>query len=266
MDDFSFHHTLTTASLEPRGLSPSTHRQFEILYLVDGDIKYFIDGEEYRVESGDVIFVPPNEIHSLEVSKNSNYERIVVMFDLEKLAEILSVGDLILDSAVFSNVKGYRVIPREILSETSIKEIMFEIANRKEEKLLPVFLLSKVLSLILELEKIFSKEKGASFPTSVDQTTKRAIEYVNKNLDKPLTLDEIARALFISKSSLCHKFTKTMRISVNQYVTVKKIYHAAKLINDGMGALEASLLVGYNQYTTFYHNYKKIMGVSPSGK
>ena len=81
MDDFSFHHTLTTASLEPRGLSPSTHRQFEILYLVDGDIKYFIDGEEYRVESGDVIFVPPNEIHSLEVSKNSNYERIVVMFD-----------------------------------------------------------------------------------------------------------------------------------------------------------------------------------------
>ena len=267
IDDFCFHHTITQVKDGEKAVSKTaSHRQFEILYLVQGSIKYVIEGEEYLVQKGDVIFVPPHEIHSLETLDGGDYERIVVMFDLEKLVDILSVGDFILDSAVFSNVRGYRVIPRELLEKTEIKKIMFEIAENKEEKLMPIFLLSKILNLILELEKIFSKENDVSFPLAVDPITKKAIEYINKNLCNPLTLDEIAGALFISKSSLCHKFSKGMNISVNHYVTVKKIYHSATLIKQGMGALDAALAVGYNQYTTFYHNYKKILGVPPSGR
>ena len=267
IDDFCFHHSTTVVEKgKNAGTRTSSHRQFEILYLVQGKIKYVIEGEEYLVQKGDVIFVPPHEIHSLETIGDGEYERIVVMFDLDKLVDILSVGDFILDSAVFSNVRGYRVIPRELLEQTEIKKIMFEIAENEEEKLMPIFLLSKILNLILELEKIFSKENDVSFPLAVDATTKKAIEYINKNLCNALTLDEIAQALFISKSSLCHKFTKSMNISVNHYVTIKKIYHSAKLIKQGMGALDAALTVGYNQYTTFYHNYKKILGVPPSGR
>jgi AraC-like DNA-binding protein len=100
---------------------------------------------------------------------------------------------------------------------------------------------------------------------SIDKVVQKAVTYINDNIQNPLTLDEICSAIFVSKSSLCHKFAKSMHVTVNHYVTIKKIHHAAKLIRGGMGVIEASAAVGYNQYTTFYHNYKKILGISPSG-
>ncbi len=267
VDDFCFHHSLTNVKPGRKdGSPPYSHRQFEILYLMQGKIKYLIEGEEYLVNKGDVIFVPPHEIHSLETIGDGAYERIVVMFDLDKLYEILSVGGLVLDREIFSNVHGFRVIPRDLLEDTEIKNIMFQIAHGKDEKMLPLFALAKILDLIRELEKIFTKSSMGGFPMSVDPIVKKAVEYVSKNIESPLSLDQIANALFISKSTLCHKFVSSMNISVNRYVTIKKIFHSAKLIKEGMGAMDAAIAVGYNQYTTFYHNYKKILGVPPSGK
>ena len=265
VDDFCFHHSITYVGKGKKaGSSSSSHRQFEILYLVQGSIKYLIEGEEYLVNKGDVIFVPPHEVHSLETIGEGDYERVVVMFDLEKVYEILSLGGFTLNKEIFSNFRGFRVIPRDLLMDTQIEKIMFEIAKGKEEKILPMFALSKILELIMELEKVFSQSGGGGFPTAVDPLVKKAVEYIAQNIESPLSLDQIANALFTSKSSLCHKFAKSMNISVNRYVTVKKIYHSAKLIKQGMGALDAAVAVGYNQYTTFYHNYKKILGAPPS--
>ena len=264
-DNFSFHHSVQTVKDSNRLCKCELHNQFEIFYLIEGEIKYNIEGEEYLVNPGDVLFVSPNEVHSIEILGGVNYERIVVMFDLEKITQILQVGDMSLDKALFSNVRSFRVIPRELLDTTDIKEIMFSISEKKDEKFLPLFVLTKIFSLILELEKIFSKDGEGGFPLSIDKTVQKAIAYVNDNIEKPLTLNDIASALFVSKSSLCHKFAKSMRVTVNRYVTIKKIYYAAKLIKDGMGAIEASVAVGYNQYTTFYHNYRKILGTSPTG-
>ena len=265
VDNFSFHHSVDTIIKVPYFCKCESHNQFEIFYLMEGEIKYNIEGEEYLVNKGDVLFVSPNEVHSIEVLEGKRYERIVVMFDLEKITQILRVGDMSLDKELFSNVRGFRVIPRELLDNSDIKEIMFSISEKKDEKFLPLFVLTKIFSLILELEKIFSKTSEGGFPLSIDKVVQKAIAYINENIQNPLTLDEISSAVFVSKSSLCHKFAKSLRVTVNHYVTLKKIYHAAKLIRGGMGATEAAVAVGYNQYTTFYHSYKKIMGVSPSG-
>ena len=124
-DNFSFHHSVSEIRNAPWFCKCESHNQFEIFYLIDGEIKYYIEGEEYLVKKGDVLFVSPNEVHSIEILSGKNYERIVVMFDLEKLTQILSVGDMSLDKAFFSDVRGFRVIPRELLDSTDIKNIMF---------------------------------------------------------------------------------------------------------------------------------------------
>ena len=265
VDNFSFHHSVNDIVNAPYVCKCELHNQFEVFYLIDGQIKYLIEGEEYLVNKGDVLFVSPNEVHSIEVLGGNKYERIVVMFDLEKITQILSVGDMSLDKTIFSNVRGFRVIPRELLDSTDIKNIMFSISEKRDEKYLPLFVLTKIFSLILELETIFSKDNEGSFPLSIDKVVQKAVTYINDNIQNPLTLDEICSAIFVSKSSLCHKFAKSMHVTVNHYVTIKKIHHAAKLIRGGMSVIEASAAVGYNQYTTFYHNYKKILGTSPSG-
>ena len=59
---------------------------------------------------------------------------------------------------------------------------MFSISEKKDEKFLPLFVLTKIFSLILELEKIFSKTNEGGFPLSIDKVVQKAIAYINENI------------------------------------------------------------------------------------
>ena len=84
-DDIYYHHTLSVSDGRDYHVSPEAHTQYEVLYLLGGALTYVIDGERYTVKEGDMIFVSPNELHSLEISGKMPYERIVLLFDMEIL-------------------------------------------------------------------------------------------------------------------------------------------------------------------------------------
>ena len=70
-DDFYYHHTRSAPSDTRYSNGPESHRQYEILYLIDGSISYIIEGETYKVSAGDIILVSPNEIHTLKINLRS---------------------------------------------------------------------------------------------------------------------------------------------------------------------------------------------------
>ena len=265
-DSFFYHHSVSEDGVIHAKYRRETHDQFEVLYLIDGEVRYHIEGEEYLAKSGDVIFVPPNEVHTLHCESGRRYERIVVLFDLLMLKAALPQNEVVLKNNFFQHRAKYRVIPKEVVRKTQISELMYALTSAcEQEKYLPIRTLSLVCSLIIELDKVFEMQtERGSVPISTDLIVKRAIEFINANIEKPLKLDEIAAHLYVSKSTLCHKFSRQMHVSINRYMTIKKIYHAASLIKNGMSAVEASMAVGYEYYTTFYHNYKQIIGVSPA--
>ena len=149
-DVFYFHHTLSPkGEYQLTNHGPESHQQFEILYLVKGQIKYLIEGEEYAVNEGDVIFVSPNQIHSIDVSTQKDYERIVVMFDLETIEKMLALGGMSLNKDVFSDTSFYRVIPRTILEKTGIKNQLLAFADYKTHSLGHIYMLSGILNICL---------------------------------------------------------------------------------------------------------------------
>ena len=265
-DPFFFHHSVSEDGGIPIERHRETHDQFEVVYLIDGEVRYHIEGEEYVAKAGDVIFVPPNEVHTLHCQSGRRYERIVVLFDLRMLKAALPQKEGVLENSFFVHRAKHRVIPRETVWNTKIADTMYAITSTcEQEKYLPIRTLSLVCSLIIELDKVFERQKeGEIAPISADPIVKRAIEFINANVEKQLKLDDIAAHLYVSKSTLCHKFSRQMHVSINRYMTIKKMYHAAGLIKNGMSAVEASAAVGYDYYTTFFHNYKQIIGVSPA--
>ena len=67
---------------------PESHRKFEIIYIAQGSVRYNIEDEQYLVREGDIIFVMPNEIHTLVIDRSSVFERILVYFDFELLQKM----------------------------------------------------------------------------------------------------------------------------------------------------------------------------------
>jgi AraC-like DNA-binding protein len=89
-------------------------------------------------------------------------------------------------------------------------------------------------------------------------------EYIDRHIHDRITLDDIARHLYLSKSTLCHVFRRKMNISVKQYILQKKIVYAADLIRNKMPAKEAARSIGYDNYANFYKMYKKFFSETPA--
>lgn len=261
-DNFYFHHTLTFPSGKQEYYGPESHDRFELFYLIEGEVEYIVQGQHYIVHPGDMIFIPPSRIHSLVLNRTKNYERIVFVFDYRFLDQYFSQYPLDLEPLL--NGRGH-VIQKDIVDHSAIKNVLFSIAqNQEEDKYKPLYLVSCTIQLIIALSKLFSN-RSLDFlkPASTDTFIETVTGYIQDHITDSLSLDGMAQALYMSKSTLCHKFKKKMNMTINDYITTQKIHYASDLIYRGVSAMDACQAIGYNYYTTFYYNYKKILGKAP---
>ena len=61
------------------------------------------------------------------------------------------------------------------------------------------------------------KHENYDLKTNINNTIATAIDYINNNIEKPLTVSQIAHDLFLSPTYLSHLFHKEMNISIKKY-------------------------------------------------
>ena len=54
------------------------HNDYEIYYLLSGEVQYFIKSSAFVLKAGDLVVIPKNIIHKTVYSINKNYERILL--------------------------------------------------------------------------------------------------------------------------------------------------------------------------------------------
>ena len=91
-----------------------------------------------------------------------------------------------------------------------------------------------------------------------------AIKYIDNNFTRITSIEDLANALYLSKSYLFYCFKKYLDISPMQYVRSKQLVYARQLIREGVRPTEINEKCGIPEYTTFFRLYKKKFGVSPS--
>ena len=58
--------------------------------------------------------------------------------------------------------------------------------------------------------------------------------------------------------------TVKMKVSIISYIRGKKVMAAHALIQNGMKPNEAATAMGFTEYSTFYRDYRQLLGGSPS--
>ena len=90
------------------------------------------------------------------------------------------------------------------------------------------------------------------------------IEYINKNIRRPITLADICNDLHFSKSYISSEFSKEMKTPIMTYIKHKKVIAAHMQITEGKTRIaNVAEEFGFEEYSTFYRNYKKIIGYPP---
>ncbi|WP_375749165.1 AraC family transcriptional regulator N-terminal domain-containing protein [Vibrio sp. HN007] len=91
----------------------------------------------------------------------------------------------------------------------------------------------------------------------------KAIEYLSSNIDKTVTIEDMASKVGMSRAVLHRKFKQATMMSPIQFVKSMRLNTAAMKLAGGMNVNTAALAVGYESSSQFSREFKRMYGQSP---
>lgn len=226
------------------------HAKYELICVLDGNITITIEGRNFQLTKNHFAVISPLDFHSVSINDSSVYKRVTVLFGEDDVPK--QVRDSFTARAK-TNPVVYHPYNQQIFSQLPN---CFE--NDGFEPLLQSLLIQIVYIILEGSAKLKVKEPSEKILP--------VLRYIDENITKKITLDDICKAVYISKSTLCHLFETEMNTTVKQYILQKKIAYADYLLKSGKSATAVAEEIGYDNYSDFYRIFKKINAQSPTRK
>lgn len=148
--------------------------------------------------------------------------------------------------------------------DLNIKELSVDLL-KKEYLSLPKYSESKIHS-TLSIASILAKHLLVENIIKVkrNKSLENVLKYIEDNLNENLSIEDITKQTYISKTSLYLLFKKNFNMTVSEYINSQRIKRAIKLLKTTDLDIEnISLEVGFSSQSYFSKIFKKINGISP---
>lgn len=236
------------------------HEHIEILCITNGNAFITINNITYEINEGDTVVIDSNALHSM-LGKPNNC-----------LYHCLIVDKQFCDS-FFLPITGFRF--EALLHDERIYNIFLRIAAEMQEKSLyykaqvQAYALELMVILLREYSESYKSKKAggasADYEKPMQKLVKEAISYISSSFYNPLTVDEIAEHVGISKYYFCRGFKEMTGQTVFDYINLLRCSNAQKLLRSGRYNIsESAFASGFNNLSYFAKSYRKYMGVLPS--
>jgi AraC family transcriptional regulator len=94
---------------------------------------------------------------------------------------------------------------------------------------------------------------------------KRATERMAARLGAPVTLDELAALVGLSRYHFCSAFRRSTGMPPYQWLRIRRMQEAKRLLRDDqLSIIEVAARVGYETPSAFARAFKAVMGMSPT--
>ena len=91
------------------------------------------------------------------------------------------------------------------------------------------------------------------------------IDYINRNLDKLITLKELAKHSNYNSNYICMMFREYLGMNFSKYLLSERMKKAKELFDTGRYSVkEVQTMVGYAEYSYFHSEFTKFYGITPA--
>lgn len=239
-----------------------SHIFFEILFCRNTcGAEYLVGSERYRLQKGDLLFVPPGVSHRpiLPPSMAEPYIRDVVWINAEFMETLHNASSWETPSrTALLRTAGTKweylgEFFRIVVTETENGDTDWEFA-----------VIGNVLTLLAHLSRAYSDSASRQLPVEKPELLDQVLAYVEEHLAHKITLAEVAHHFYISESTITQTFRKKMGVSFYRCVTQRRLIAAKGLILKGLPMESVAEQVGFSDYSSFFRAFKQEYGFSPS--
>jgi YesN/AraC family two-component response regulator len=112
--------------------------------------------------------------------------------------------------------------------------------------------------------RLWLKDRVEKAAEDKEDITERVREYILNHIDREISIEKLARLVFLSPDHLSRLYKKKTGETLNHYIIERRMALAANLLKNGLPALETAERVGYASYSSFVNMFKRVYGMSPA--
>jgi AraC-like DNA-binding protein/mannose-6-phosphate isomerase-like protein (cupin superfamily) len=249
------------------------HTQLEIGMIMSGSGTYTLSNKAYFFKKGDIFVFSSNEIHCITcIEKATKLDLINIHFEPRYLwSQTNGFNNVGLSEVFFDRSDKFENrINRSNTSTVEIRDLILKIEREFIQKKLQYETMIKmhlchILVLLSRNYGYINANHTNTGQTRILAHLEKALKYMDENLEKKITLDELAQIATMNRSYFCCVFKKYNGISAWDYITIKRIERAIiYLETTNLTKIEIATRCGFPNTANFYHAFKKVTGKIPS--
>lgn len=242
------------------------HEFDKVVVLLSGHVDYTVEDITYALKPWDVLLVKHHTIHKALIDKTEPYDRVIIYLDGKYFDRIMPNAGL-MDCFEKADKDGrQRITPDDGQQERLAAALEdYEAAMRDEELGAEAIRDTQMVKLLVLINRIYAS--GSTAPDRAEATRDPKIgavlSYINENLGRELSVDELAEQAYLSRYHFMRLFKAQTGSTVHAYVRQKRLLYAARLIREGESAARAAAESGFSDYSAFHRAFRECFGISP---
>lgn len=241
------------------------HPDLEFIYIVDGTMDYFVNGEIVCLQQGQGIFVNSRRLHYGFSKEKNDCTFIAVVIHPALFSNTFDKAELFTEQKFGCNNVDYVILYPDVLWHKRIMECIGQIHREINiVPLNPLRLLAKAISICADMGDHIETAKVSEKDSVIQMSFLRMTEYIHNNYQKKLTLDKIANAGAVCRSKSCRLFQQYVRMTPNTYLTKYRLARSVELLRDTeISVTEISSLCGFQSTSYYISLFKHETGQTP---
>lgn len=229
------------------------HANLEILCCVDGTGHIIVNSNTIPIRKGDCILINTNSLHAVINENNVKLHCLIIdskfLMDNGIDPQNITFQERITDPDIWSSFLQIIQYYDAFLTQSdsfAVAKIRFHV----------------IMIMLLIIEKGYYVP-GQAENSTTNENIKTAIRYIQQNLTRPMSLQEIADHVGYSKHYLVREFKRITGTTVFSLINHLRCKEATHMMRQGMRVSEAAAACGFENMSYFTKTYKRYIGTLP---
>jgi AraC-like DNA-binding protein len=233
------------------------HEEYSLGVTLKGRQDFFCHNAFYKSPTGGVLFFNPDDVHDGHSGIAESLEYVMIYIHPDELrplfqalgydaSHLLRLRTPLIDDPILR----YQILAlRHLLNHENHSVIEFETC---------LFRIARSM-----VNRAGYREGKTTRRSRKDTLMLRAKDFIIANLAEDLSIDDIARAVSMSKFHFIRLFSQQFSITPHQYVLNCRINFARKALQVGLPSSQVALESGFSDSSHLNRYFKRIYGMTP---
>lgn len=267
-DSFPFNIYLCSIPLDFSAVPLHWHNDMEVIYIKKGRGRITVDLMPFLVRGGDIVIVPPGQLHSIEQFENCSMEYENIIFQPAML--IPAQNDACSEQFLLPLMQGQLLLPNYFSPDSPLHPALSSCLGAMDEicKTFPngyqLAIKGQLFSFFYALFSSGDAPPPRRNNKSLDRL-KEILKYVEIRYCEKISISDAAKICGFSESHFMKFFRNNMGISFTYYLNEYRLTMAARMLlssSDSIAAIAGE--TGFDNLSYFNRRFKKKYHCTPS--